>query len=79
MASLNGPKAWGLLHEIRRRIALIINANSDEKGGREGRMRKDFFLCRRLGNAMRKNLCLDRLWVLVVGKSTKSFYHRATL
>ena len=36
MASLNSLKAWGLLHGVRRR-ALIVNASSDEKEGRERR------------------------------------------
>ncbi|XP_073107209.1 uncharacterized protein [Elaeis guineensis] len=35
-ASLNGPKAWGLLHGTRRRVALIVNASGDEKGGKGG-------------------------------------------
>ena len=31
MASLNGPKAWGL-HRTRRRAPVIVNASSDEEG-----------------------------------------------
>lgn len=36
VASLNGPKAWGLLHGARRRVAVIVNGSSDGNKGERG-------------------------------------------
>ncbi|XP_026665210.2 cis-3-alkyl-4-alkyloxetan-2-one decarboxylase isoform X2 [Phoenix dactylifera] len=35
-ASLDGPKAWGLLCGTRRRVAVIVNGSNDEKKGKGG-------------------------------------------